>query len=80
MSLTYLLVVVVVVEKQYFLNHRICVSSFPAPFHLPPFERPVVNHKLKFSTEIKSVVLFFRTLFSHTCFWCFFFCINLSDN
>lgn len=71
MSLTYLLLVVI--EKQYFLNHRICVSSFPAAFHLPPSERPVVNHKLKFSTEMKSVVIFFRTLISHTFFFPFFF-------
>lgn len=60
---------VVVVGKQYFLNHRICVSSCPAPFHLPPSERPLVNHKLKFSIGMKSVVTFFRALFSHTCFF-----------
>lgn len=60
---------VVVVEKQYFLNHRICVSYFPAPFRLPPSERPLVNHRLRFSIGMKSVVAFFRALFSHTCFF-----------
>lgn len=37
----------VVVEKRYFLSNRQCVSSFPAPFHLSPSERPVVDHTLK---------------------------------